>query len=33
MLTEKKRKLIIRIGALTLAGLMLLTALSSILFV
>ena len=30
--TEKKRKLIVRIGALALAGLMLLSALSAVLF-
>lgn len=32
MYTEKKRKLIVRIGALALAGLMLLSALSAVLF-
>ena len=32
MYTERKRKLIIRIGELALAGLMLLSALSAVLF-
>lgn len=32
MYTEKKRKLIIRVGALALAGLMLLSAFSAVIF-